>query len=208
MSWPSSNLRVSSPPGSPEVGVAVRCLVCGQCCFLAAMVVCCALRPSWVAVGCGLSYYGNDLATVVPYTTGFVLCISLSSIGLVRLPATTVTVRQLRRAVAVVLGVMALIPLTPYKVDLLFDWLHTGAATVLFAVGYTIGIWFALRLVRDRHAAVLLALQTASLIGICAAVVGWADYMIPSELGFQLAFGGLLVLGVRRLPIRAHAAPL
>jgi hypothetical protein len=198
------NSQASAPVRSSETDVAVRCLVGGQCCFLAAMLICCAVRPSWAAVRYGLSYYGNDFATVVPYTSGFAFCIALSAVGLVRLPTTAVTVHQLRRAVVLALGLMALIPLTPYRVDLFFDRLHTGAAAALFAIGYTLGIWIALRLIRDRRASMLLAVQTLAVIGICATIVGWTDYMIPCELGFQLALGGLLVRAVRRLPIAAQ----
>jgi hypothetical protein len=173
--------------------------------LLTAMLICCAVRPSWAAVEYGLSYYGNDVATVVPYTAGFALCIALSWVGLVRLPATNGAVHRLRRAVALVLGLMALIPLTPYRVDLVFDWLHTGAASVLFSIGFALGMWIALSQVRDRQAYVLLAVQTTAVAGICATVIGWIDYMIPSELGFQLALGALLIRGVRRLPIATAA---
>jgi len=183
----------------------VRFFVYGESCFLAAMLACCAIEPSWLAVERGLSYYGTRLTTIVPYTAGFALCIGLTTIGLVGIRDGAVAFRRFRRAVALVLVLMAMIPLTPYSVDRVFDWLHIGVAAILFTVGFALGAGLALRLLRDRYGQMLFALQTVGFIAICAAQAGLNNYMIPSELCFQLAFVGLIVRGVRRLSSSADA---
>ena len=62
-----------------HAGGAVRFGITGQALFVATMLACCAIEPSWPALRCGLSYYGNGLPTVVPYVGGFALCIALSA---------------------------------------------------------------------------------------------------------------------------------
>src|SRR5579871_2566719 len=112
---------------------AVRLVVLGQVCFVATMLVCCSISPSWVAVRLGLSYYGNDLRTVFPYALGFVLCVALTGAGLKRLRPPSARGRRLQQALAGVLALMLLIPLTPYRLDAVLEWLHLGIATALFA---------------------------------------------------------------------------
>ena len=197
----SNGAAVVATAPHAEVERFVRYLVWGQFCFLATMSVCWAIEPSWAAVRLGLSYYGSDLSTVGPYVIGFALCIGLSAFGLARIRTNAVGVRRFRRAVAVVLGLMALIPLTPYSVDHIFDWLHIGAAAALFTAGLTFGARLTFRLIRDRFAWALFGFQTISAVAIFAAQLGLNEYMIPSELSFQLSVVGLVVRGVRRLAV-------
>jgi hypothetical protein len=171
------------------------------------MMVCCfAIEPSWVAVRQGLSYYGNYVATGVPYAIGFGLAIALTGLGVARIQSRGATVRRFRVAVAAVLALMASVPLTPYQLDLVFDWLHIGVATVLFCSGLAFGGWLVLRL-DDRPTRFLYAIESGAGVAILTAQLGIHDYMIPSELAFQLAAFGLIVQGTRRLvPASSRAA--
>jgi hypothetical protein len=177
---------------------AVAYVIMGELCFVAMMVGCLAIEPSWIAVKEGLSYYGNYLTTGVPYAIGFGSCIALTALGLARIQPRSAMVKRLRRGVAVLLVLMASIPLTPYGLDVVFDWLHMGAATVLFASGLVLGGWLAFRL-PDRLTRCLYAIESGAGIAIFTAELGLHDYMIPSELAFQLATFGLVVRGIRQL---------
>jgi hypothetical protein len=139
----------------------------GQACFLAMMASCVAIEPSMQAVKRGLSFYGNDLNTIV-------------------------------RSLVVIVALMTLVPLTPYSVDLLFDYVHIGITTLLFSAGLLVGTWLALRVVRTRIAPWLCAVQVTAGALVLAAQIGWHVYMIPSQLVFQSSLAVLVVLGLAK----------
>ncbi len=181
---------------------AVRLVVFGQGCFVLTMLGCVAIEPSWLAVKRGLSYYGNEPSTVGPYAVGFAVCILLTAMGLRRLRPLALPARRFRSAAALVLALMVPIPLTPYTVDPIIDWLHQGAAAVLFSAGLIVAGWLALHCLRDRRAHLLFALQALTGVSILAAQAGLDDYMIPSELAFQLVFAALVVRAIRALGVQ------
>ena len=122
---------------------AVTLTVSGELWFLTMMLSCLAIEPSWDAVRRGLSYYGNSGATIVPYALGFGLSIVMTALGLAQIDPDDAAGNRFRRFVAIVLALMLAIPFTPYRLDLIFDWLHIGAATALFASGLVLGGWLA-----------------------------------------------------------------
>ena len=172
----------------------------GECCFMVMMLSCCAIQPSWLAVKRGLSYYGNSGATVVPYAIGFALSIVLTALALAQIETRSRAARRFRHAVAGVLALTAAVPLTPYAVDIIFDWLHIAVVTVLFGAGLVLGGWLVLRL-RDRVAFACYSVESAAGLSIAAAQVGLHRYMIPSELLFQGAAFALVAWGIRRLGV-------
>ena len=180
-----------------EADGAVRFVITGQAFFVATMLACCAIEPSWPALRCGLSYYGNSLPTVVPYVGGFALCIALSAAGLRRLRPRAVVSRKVRLSAATVLALMVPIPLTPFRLDPIFDWLHLGAASILFAAGLVIGGWLALNCLDDARSRLLFALQCVAAMTMLSAEIGLDSYMIPGELAFQLLFAALLVRAIK-----------
>ncbi len=183
---------------------ALKYVVSGECAFVLLMLACCAIQPSWAAVKRGMSYYGNSVATGVPFGAGFAILISLSALGLAGLDCGSAPARRFRDAVAGLLALMAIVPLTPYAVDIVFDWLHMGIVTTLFLAGLALGAWLALGL-RDRLTVALFLIEAAAGISIFAAELGVQDYMIPSELVFQAAAFALVLRGIRRL---THPAEL
>lgn len=170
----------------------------GQACFLAMMASCVAIEPSMQAVKRGLSFYGNDLNTIVPYALGFALCVGLTGVALARLHVRDRLVLHLRRSLVVIVALMTLVPLTPYSVDLLFDYVHIGITTLLFSAGLLVGTWLALRVVRMRIAPWLCAVQVTAGALVLAAQIGWHVYMIPSQLVFQGSLAVLVVLGLAK----------
>jgi hypothetical protein len=189
-----------TPPQSaqrvPGYDRAATLIVSGEFWFLAMMLSCLAIEPSSLAVRRGLSYYGTSLATIVPYVLGFGVSITMTALGFARITPSDATGQRLRLFVAVVLALMLAIPLTPYSIDLMFDWLHVGAAAALFASGLALGGWITLHL-HDRLSRTLYVLQSAAAISILAAQVGLNKYMIPSELWFQLTVFGLVLHATR-----------
>lgn len=179
----------------------------GQACFLTMMASCLAIEPSEIALKRGLSFYGTHLSTVVPYSLGFALCVGLTAAGIRRLSPVDASATRLRVGLAALSGMMALIPLTPYSIDLVFDYLHIGITSIVFTSGLALGAWLALRVLRTRLAQSALAAQLAAGLFALTAQLGWQDYMIPSQLGFQIALAVLVVLGIVRSAKRRAPAP-
>jgi hypothetical protein len=187
----------------PDSQGAAFFVVLGHACFVGTMLACYAIEPSARAVRLGLSYYGNHLVTLGPYVTGFGLCITLTIVGLRRMRAPDEAVRRFRSSVGVVTALMLPIPLTPYSIDPVFDWLHLSVVAVLFAAGYLLGAWLLLADRQDRVSQTLFTVQTLAAFAIVAAQFGLNDYMIPSELSFQVAVVGLVVRRLSRLALRS-----
>ena len=189
-----------------EDRAAARLVIWGNGFFMLMMGACVAIQPSWTAVQRGLSYYGNDLRTLAPYTAGFAVAIGLSAEGLRRHAQTAAGGRRMRSAVRALLALMALIPLTPYSVDEIFDFLHIGVTVLLFAAGVVLGGLLALVYLRDLPARLLFAAQLATGGAVLAAQAGYHSYMIPCELLFQLLVVALIVRALRRHGRRTRRA--
>lgn len=179
----------------------VRLFTLGQALFVLLIALCVAYEPSTLAVKRGLSFYGTDLRTVVPYTTAFAASIILSAAALRLIHNSDKAVRQLRRAVATVVALMIPIPLTPYNIDIVFDWIHIGASFILFGAALLLGIWLTVKRLPRASARALLALEVAAGVAILTAQTGLQNYMLPSELTFQLAVATLIVLALRARPV-------
>ena len=180
------------------------CALVGESCFLVLMLSCCAIQPSWFAVKRGLSFYGNSAATIVPYSVGFGASIALTALALSRLQPRSVAARRFRYAVGGILVLTAAVPLTPYAVDVVFDWLHTAVVGVLFCAGLALGGWIVARQ-RDRATVAFYLVELAAAVSIATALVGLNPYMIPSELVFQGAAFALVAWRMRRLVSHSHA---
>jgi hypothetical protein len=105
-----------------------------------------------------------------------------------------------------VLTLMAFIPLTPYNLDIVFDWLHIGATTLLFAATLAVGAWLVARVIRARSARFIFLLEAVTAVAVLAAQAGMHPYMLPSELAYQLLVTCLIVQAMRSLAAEAREA--
>ena len=189
---------VDSPTRLDSRGAALL-VVLGHACFVATMLGCYAIEPSARAVRLGLSYYGNHLATVGPYSTGFGLCITLTILGLRRMRTSDAAVRRFRSSVGIVTASDA--PDSTDAVQRRSDLRLASSQRRHGALRCRLSPR-AVALLTDRHdrfAQTLFAVQTLAAFAIVAAQFGLNDYMIPSELCFQLAVVGLVVRQLRKL---------
>ncbi len=90
-------------------------------------------------------------------------------------------------------------PLTPYGVDLVLDYLHIGVTAALFTTALVFAVWLAFGLLRRRLAAGAVAVQVAAGLLALSAQVGLNDLMIPAQVVFDVAFALVLVLAAGRL---------
>lgn len=169
----------------------VRYIVWGQALFAAMMGLCLLQRPAAEAVEGGLSYYGVHVDTAVPFVAGVAGCALLTAVAILWIDSGAPWLPRLRNAILTVLVLMIGVPATPYSVDIVMDWLHTGISVVLFVVALLVGGWIAV-LVRTFAAVVLVSLQALSGLVAGAAQIGLVALMIPSQLAFQFAFAALV----------------
>jgi hypothetical protein len=176
----------------------------GQAVLVALIGSCLLLEPSSVAIKRGLSFYGNDPLTIVPYTSAFVFAIACSTIGLLKMREAGSDVRRVRATIGAVLSLMVAIPLTPYSIDIVFDWFHIGATVVLFSAGFALGAWIAFRVARATVTCVLFGVEAAAAVAVLTAQIGLQNYMLPGELVFQVGVSTLIVRAVRVVARRAY----
>jgi hypothetical protein len=171
----------------------------GQLSFLAMMGACLAIHPSAVAIQRGLSFYGNQAETVVPFALGFAVCVAFTGLGVVCLGGGDALRRRFRLGTGTILALMALVPLTPYSVDLVLDYLHIGVTTALFSAALGFALWLAFALLRRRLAFAAVGAQAGGGLLALTAQVGWDDLMIPAQLVSQIAFSAVFVMAAARL---------
>jgi hypothetical protein len=165
--------------------------------FFAAMVACCWLiKPSHKALKVGVSYYGTQLETAGALVLGCAGCVALTAVALTAVRSRAPWFRRLRLGVGVVLVLMMAIPLTPYSIDIVVDWVHIGIAATLFAVAFALGSWIAFRVRCTPFTLLLLLGQSTAAFWAAAAEAGVVGWMLPSQMVFELTFAGLVAVAL------------
>jgi hypothetical protein len=165
--------------------------------FFTAMVACCWLiKPSQKALRVGVSYYGTQLETAGALVLGCAGCVALTAVALAAVRSRAPWFRRLRLGVGVVLALMMAIPLTPYSIDIVVDWVHIGIAATLFAVAYALGGWIAFRVRRTPFTLLLLLGQSTAAYWAAAAELGAVGWMLPSQMVFELTFAALVAVAL------------
>ena len=175
---------------------AAKSILWGQIFLYAGLVVCVLLRPSGLTANDGISYYGIYRATFSPYAVGLLGAAYFAARAIGELPPDE---KVLRLALQIYAPLVVGIVITPYAAGRWMDYLHTACGATLFSLQLMLSGWLARRL---RYAWWSLALSLVEL----AAGIASAIYLRPahgslfqSQVAFQLAFGALLILSLRKL---------
>jgi len=175
----------------------VRSVLFGQLFFIGGLLVCVILKPEGLAANDGISYYGIYERTFFPYAVGllgsaYFLARAASS---VMSPALRPLRLSFRTYVPLVVGIV----FTPYAAGRYMDYLHTVCGSALFSLQLILSGWLIWQL---RYAWWAVALTVMECIaGVLSAVFLRPPhgFLIQSQVVFQLAFGALVLLGLRRL---------
>jgi hypothetical protein len=178
---------------------AIAPIVAGQVAFVGLMTLCIAMQPSREALERGLSFYGNDLATGIPFGLAIVTSGVLTWVALRRLRPRAAHDSCFRRGTTAVVALTLLIPFTPYRASLYVDYLHVGLTGVVFASALGLGLWIAWRLLRYRAAVLASAAQLAAALVALSAQPRLDALMIPAEIVFEVAFGLLVAFATARV---------
>jgi CDP-diglyceride synthetase len=177
---------------------SVRYIVYGQICFVAGLALCAALRPHGLSANGGLSYYGSYRETILPYILMLLgpAYFFIKTAELFRQPEQHVVHHTLTLMSLLILGVMV----TPASLNAFTDGLHRAFGIPLFVSQLLFSGWLAKQLRYDGWALLLAATELAGGIGAyiwLSPIHGWS---LEAQLVFQVAFGGLLIYALPRLP--------
>lgn len=175
----------------------VRTILLSQLFLYGGLTVCVLLRPAGLAANDGISYYGIYRETFFPFAVGLLGAAYFTMRAAQQLPGEEYKI--LRVALKIYAPLVVGILITPYAAGRWMDYLHTACGSALFSLQLILSGWLIWRL---RYAWWSLAL---SLIELAAGILS-AIYLNPThgflfqtQVLFQLAFGILLILSLRRL---------
>lgn len=176
-----------------------RYLLFSQLIFFGSMLTCLMLRPSVVRANVGVSEFGTVGRTLVPYMTGLLLTSYFMARAAHRLD------HHQRRQVILADWLLAIailiiaVSLTPYSIGSLFDTVHVVITGIAFALEIGLAIWLVAEVSKKRLLGSLLAVQLAGALVCTASLSESFQFMLTGQLISQLAFGGVLILGVDSL---------
>jgi hypothetical protein len=167
------------------------------------LAVCTALMPQFLFSRNegGVSNYGIYARTIIPYSLAFGLCGIFLLSAARNLPRKTKLYRSVRNILWLVAGLSFFAVLTTYtyKLTPFLKHIHEVSAISLFFAEFFIGLWFALKLYRDRLNLLLLALEAVFIALGALTFFGFLHVLFIAEVGTGIAFGALMVRTISRL---------
>lgn len=151
----------------------------------------------------GVSNYGVNARTIVPYSLAFLLCagLVLQAARSIRPPAPGRVLLHLRFVLHAYAGLMLLVLATtyPYKLNATLTDLHDLTAILSFWFETIASGWLFLAGVRGITTASLLAAQVVGFGLSLATLVGAIHLLFIAQMVSGLAFGLLLIITAREL---------
>jgi hypothetical protein len=169
-----------------------RYLLFGQLCLWMSLVVCSFLLPGVVFRNDGISAFGVNRETILPYGVGFLIC------GYMMLQAALSIERQdpatlwLARALSLLSFLLLAVLVTPFSVNAFFDMSHMIVSGVLFLFELVFALWLVWRRPSWAHGALFGAQLFGSLMTM-SSILKMTALLPTGQLIAQLAFGILLL---------------
>jgi hypothetical protein len=183
------------------VKATAKSILFGQICLFTGLLICILLKPAGLATNDGISYYGVYLKTAIPYTLGLLGAAWFCWLTGQRLREPQF--RQIKRGLLVYAPLIVGIVLTPYATSTWIDYLHTGFSSALFSLQLALSLWLVWRLKYVWWSVILALIEVVTGI-LSAAYLNPANgFLVQSQIGFQLAFGALLIVSLQKLPAPA-----
>lgn len=168
-------------------------LVLGQVCLFGGLLMCVVLKPRGLSANDGISYYGIFRRTVVPYAIAL-LGSGMFTWRALRWAAPASPAPAYVRGMAGCLAAMSAgVVLTPYSLNLVFDWVHTILGAAVFILQLVLGAQLLGWTGGDAWITGFLLIQLASGVFCAVFVLPKHGFLIQGQLAFQLAFGALLI---------------
>lgn len=175
------------------IEAARRDIFYGQLSFFAFILISIFLEPQSLTVNHGLSFFGINKSTLLPYGLGLVSSGWFTYRAAAALAHGNNVARRLGNGLLSLLIPMVGILLTPYSVSPLIGDLHELFGAILFLLQLGLAIWLVVATRREPIPILLVGLQ------ILGGIIAWVSLNdtwlleIQGQLLFQAAFGVLLV---------------
>lgn len=168
-----------------------------QAVFLA---ICVVIMPRYLLgdIQGGVSNYGVEAATIVPFSIGFLWSSYLVYRAAAALPRQTKRRDSVVRALLFIslLFVMVTLSTYTYKLSGLLNAVHTGAAVALFLMELGLAGWFVFVLSRRLRNFVFLGVFTAGFALALLTFIGVLHLLFIAEVLTNLAFGLIMISAV------------
>lgn len=174
-----------------------RYLLLSQLSFFVCLGICLAIIPTFLFAHDqgGMSNYGVRLATVVPYTIGFLLCGVCIAEAASLTPRSPTTLLRYRRSLCTlaVLVFVVLASTYPYKIDTTLKYVHLVAGILLISFELALAVWLVLVLFSDWVNILALILQAVGCALALVTLIGVLHVLFVAQLVLSLGFGVVLV---------------
>lgn len=181
-------------------------IVLGQICLFGGLLVCVVMRPHGLVANDGISYYGIFRHTVGPYALAL-MGMAFWTRRALHLAAPLSPAPAYLRGMATWMAAMSVgVVLTPYSLNIVFDWAHTLLGAAVFVLQLVLGLRMLSWSGGDAWMTAFLVAQFCSGVFAAVFVLPKQGFLIQGQLAFQLAFGALL-LRTARLLVPQELAP-
>lgn len=171
-----------------DMSRAERFFLYGQSSFFGLIALSILLRPDSLTVNHGLSFFGVEPATILPYAFALLLC------GWFVFRTAQVLSSEPGVSQAAAIWLMALLPpllgilLTPYSINPTFGDLHELFGTILFLLQLVLVGWLLVVAQRDWLAYLLMAGQIIGGVVALLSLNNSLMFEIQGQLVFQFGF--------------------
>jgi hypothetical protein len=176
---------------------AAKSILFGQVCLYGGLLVCVLLKPAGLATNDGISYYGVQAETILPYAFAL-LGGAYFTLRASHQPEDEAW-RLLRLALQVYALLIAGLVITPYAAGRWVDYLHTACGSALFFLQLVLSGWLIWKLLKIWWSVVLSLIELGAGI-LCALYLSPTHgFLLQFQVLFQLAFGLLLILSLQKI---------
>jgi len=177
---------------------AIRYFITGQVGFFLLLLLCIVMIPEGVTENRGFSFYGDNGYTVVPYSLALLISAVFILLSAGRLPDGP-PFRLIKFSLRVTVPLLGLIVISTYSLAPLVIALHIGFGVALFVVQLLFAGWLGFFVCRDRRNYLLLTLLFGGGLVSLLSLTHVITYLIWGQIGYQLAFGFLVVHTLKML---------
>lgn len=181
----------------------IRYLALSQLSLVVFLGICFALIPRFLLQGNegGVSNYGVNSTTVLPYSVAFLLSGLLVLKAAYYLPRSTQAFNHFRQLLYTLAALLFLVLVStyPYKLSVALKDLHIGAAALLFCFETAFSIWLVLVLQEDRTSSLLLTVQMVGFLLAFLSLIKFVHLLFIAQMITGVAFGSSLIYGGWRL---------
>ena len=173
---------------------ATKYLIYSQSSFFVMLVTCFLLVPKVITSNLGISYFGTNKLTIIPYAAGLLITCFFIIKAAKNINHSQTLLSDFMASIALLIfGVL----LTPYSVGALFDRVHLVASASLFLTELMLSIWLVKLSGKDLTNVVLVLVQFIGAFIAFVSLISKVELMLTGQVIVQLTFGLILIRSVK-----------